>query len=642
MQRLIKKNIWYLAVIGLFGFAVYSNSFDSSFHFDDYSFIVNNKAIREIGNVKAVWQAMNVPSRFIGFYTFAVDYYFYKLNPAGYHVTNFLIHFITSCLVYWFVRLLFLTPRFNESWLTGQEKYIAFFAGLIFMLHPVETQAVTYISQRFASLASLFYLASACFYLYGRLAVQKAHKAKAVFIISIAFGLLGMMTKEIVISLPIMIFFLELFLFGRNILGRYKASIGIFLTALLIIPAMFSFKVTQILFAPLVSESHFGDIITLDHYLMTQARVFAVFLRLFFIPLGQNLDYDFALSRSIGEPATLLSVALIAGLIILAFRLRRNYPILTLALAWFFIALLPNLIPRVNVIFEHKMYLASIGLCVGLSAGIHVFIEDKYRWIILSSIVLALSVLTYQRNNVWKNEITLWEDVAQKSPDKPRANLNLGKAYLEIGQYETALRYFHKVLEIDPDNSKAYNNIGLIYFKQNKLTEALRQFDKALSLDKKNVKAYLDRGSLFRAQGRLDLALKDYNEALKINPEYAIVYVNRGNIFAEEKNYQAAIEDYTKAIENMVNYMEAYRNRGNAYKLLGQLGLAIEDYNKAILIDPQSAVTYYHRSLAYYALKDMDHARLDAKTAYRLGFKPPLEYMKMLFEMNNGKRASLY
>jgi len=304
------KQFYPLILIAILGAVIYSNTFDSSFHFDDRGYIVQNNDIRDITNIKAILNAARHPSRFVTMYSFALNYHIHQLDVFGYHFVNLIIHLMVAMLVWWFVMLTLKTEIFehNET-VNKHRKMIALFAALLFVSHPIQTQAVTYITQRFASLAALFYLLSLCLYIKGRMSTKGA----GYFIGSAIVALLGMFTKQNVITLPLAILLYDFCFFregSQTIKLMHKSNrIYVFLISmfLLIIPALYSFKIFKILSAQGLSGSNDGDLLTIKTYCLTQFRVVATYIRLLFLPFGQNLDYHFPMSGSLWESATLLS-----------------------------------------------------------------------------------------------------------------------------------------------------------------------------------------------------------------------------------------------------------------------------------------------------------------------------------------------
>jgi len=302
------KLLHYLGIITLLALVVYANSLNGEFQFDDHEYIVKNASIHNIGDLGRITSILAQPVRVIPFYTFALNYHFHELNVFGYHLMNLIIHILNAWLVFILIQLLFLTPRFSRHPLSSQARQIAFWSALFFTAHPVQTEAVTYITQRFTLIATFFYLLSVCLYLKGKIIEGKR---RAIFF-SGAFivGLMGMLSKQIVLTLPLMICLLEFSCFRSvsELKQRkvYLSTLLILLTAL-IIPSFYHFN-WSIITRTAISASHAGDTLNWYSYLLTQFRVIWVYVKLLVLPLGQNLDYDFAMSRQIVEPKTFMAI----------------------------------------------------------------------------------------------------------------------------------------------------------------------------------------------------------------------------------------------------------------------------------------------------------------------------------------------
>ncbi|MBU0469242.1 MAG: tetratricopeptide repeat protein [Candidatus Omnitrophica bacterium] len=566
----IIKRISLIIVIGLVAVISYSNSFNGPFHFDDLPFIAENQTIRDVGDIGAIWKGV-LPqhSRFVVFYTFALNYHFHKLDVFGYHVSNLVIHIISSLLVWWFVALLIDSPGINDERIVKNKHNISFFAALLFVCHPVQTQAVVYISQRFASLATMFYLLAICMYLHAR---GIRSRSKIVWFVGSSFAaLLSMFTKEIAITIPIMLLVIEIMLLNpqmsikdqlllitRNNRWVYCFLILIFL---LIIPQQFDFSIKSQLFSEKISNSHDGDVITFASYFVTQFRVAMTFIRLLFIPIYQNVDYDFVLSKSIFEPAAFFSF--LAFILILGFGIfyRSKNLLVSFGIIWIFVTFLPNFIPRADVIFEHKLYLISVGFYIVVVTMLFKLIKDpKIVILILCLLTIAYSKLTYQRNKVWNSEVSLWEDIAKKSPKKWRVHYNLGSEYSILGKNELALRSINESIRLNPVNADSYNNRGNIYARTGMYAQALRNYDKAIEFDSKNAKAFNNRGSIYRIKGMFDLALADYDQSIRLDENYAFAYYNRSIILKIKGDHAKAYADAIKAKMLGRNIENSYLN----------------------------------------------------------------------------------
>ena len=208
---LSRKYLFALLLIILMGSFSYSNTLNDSFHFDDFTFIIENPDIRNIGDMSSIFTTvLPQSSRFITFLSFAINYRIHGLDVFGYHLTNLIIHLISAVLVWWFVLLLCKCPKIDLDYSDEDAVLLALFTALVFVVHPVQTQAISYISQRFASLATLFYLACVCFFIKARLDL-KVKKLNGIifFALSATAMMLAMFTKEIAITLPIIILIID-------------------------------------------------------------------------------------------------------------------------------------------------------------------------------------------------------------------------------------------------------------------------------------------------------------------------------------------------------------------------------------------------------------------------------------------------
>jgi len=661
------KSFHCLGMIALLAVAVYANSFNGEFQFDDHEYIVKNAAIANIGDVQAIYSILPQPVRVIPFYTFALNYHFHELNVFGYHLTNLIIHIFNAWLVFMLIQLLFLTPRFTDHPLSLQARQIAFWSALFFTAHPIQTEAVSYITQRFTLIATFFYLLSVCLYLKGRMIEDK----RRIGFLAGAFtvGLLGMLSKQIVLTLPLMICLLEFSCF-RSVseLKQKKVYLSILLILLtaLIIPSFYHFN-WSIITRATISASHDGDVLKWHSYLLTQSRVIWVYLKLFVLPIGQNLDYDFAASKQLVEPKTFMAVLALFYVFVWAVYRYRRYPLEILCVLWFFLCLLveSSIIPIRHVIFEHRLYLPSVGAFLLMVLWLKKISPTPQRFkVVMSMLLIIFAVLTVQRNTIWQNPVSLWEDVVAKSPKKSRAHLNLALAYQDRRDYRKSMMAFIEAIKLNPKNMDAINLRGLLLAEQGLYALAIDDFNQALRVDSKFVPAITNRANVNRTLGKYDEAMADYNFALSISPGHVESYINRGNLHGKQRNFQLAIADFNRAIELNPNHLMAFRSRGNAYELTQQYDLALKDYEqvltlrpsyydvyinigtvyarlnqymKAILAyesvlekNPQHADAYYKRSFAHHALGQYRAALEDVQKSKSLGKRVDPNYIARL------------
>ncbi|MGE5279850.1 MAG: hypothetical protein ACM3L6_03795 [Deltaproteobacteria bacterium] len=422
--------LWSCVLLCAIGVLIYSNTFSSSLHFDDYPCLKFNRTIRHLFEWHNIWQYW--PTRFITFLSFAVNFHFHRFRVFGYHVVNLLIHLGSGILVWRFVFLTFSTPAVRCEDISRHAKPLSLFAGLVFITHPIQTQAVTYISQRAASLATFFYMASLLLYVSSGLSRDAGHRGTGRYIASLVMAVLAMFAKEITITLPLAICLYE-FCFFRKEKAFQWGRVLPFLFCLLIIP------LTALLthFLNLVEMRRWGEAGfqgTAASYLLTQLRVTVTYVRLLFFPVRQNVDYDYPIAVSLFRPPIFGSLLLIIALIVTAARIFRKHRLISFGTYWFFLTLAPEsgLIPIRDVIFEHRLYLPMVGFCFILTGGLyHFFGRENFKRVIapLVFVPLCFSILSYARNFVWKDELTLWSDAAAKSPNKARTCHNRDLAY---------------------------------------------------------------------------------------------------------------------------------------------------------------------------------------------------------------------
>ena len=354
-----KKHLLAIFLISAIATIIYSNSFDCTFHFDDQLAIVENYAIHRF-DVKQIFSS----SRPILDLTLAINYHFGKLNVFGYHLVNLLLHISNGIMLYFILFQTANLPSLKEKY--GERAYrIALYASLIFIAHPIQTQAVTYIISRSSVLATTFYLLALLLF------IQAFRKSSKLYLIGAFFAsCLGMGTKQIVATLPLMLLIYDFFFLSN---GDFKAlkqrclsHIAMFSTIAITIYLSASGlqKFVSFDYAKGV-QMPFGEPVTSFQYFMTQLHVIPYYIKLLFIPTNLNLDYDWPITRSIDLPTVLFFILLaaIAAFAVWAYRQAR---LLSFGIIWFFITLsvTSSFVVIYDVIFEHRLYLPSIGFAI--------------------------------------------------------------------------------------------------------------------------------------------------------------------------------------------------------------------------------------------------------------------------------------
>ncbi|MBE0598461.1 MAG: tetratricopeptide repeat protein [Desulfuromonadales bacterium] len=531
LNYLFNRGLVAVLLILAAGIIVYSNTFNVPFILDDLHSITENSGIQNLNQFYAI------PTRTIAYLTLALNYHFGGLEVTGYHLVNLLIHLITALLVYALLRLTFQTPYFRNADPTQNSKlktqnFIPLFAALLFVTHPIQTQAVTYTVQRLSSLATLFYLLSLVLYIQARLRMASPvvfweagesdrtrdpilqRLIPGFFLCgSVMAAVLAMKTKEIAFTLPFAAVLYELFFFHGRWMRRLL-SIAPLLLTLPIIPltVLFTGESSGDLLSDIDQQSRAEPGISRIDYLFTQFRVIATYLRLLVLPIHQNLDYQYPVYTSFVTPAVFLSFSLLVAicgwavyLYLATPRIPRAWRLVAFGIGWFFLTLSveSSLIPITDVIFEHRLYLPSVGAFAAFATAFFLF-ADSIRspaaralgpLAVAAFLVVSLAVATWQRNGVWENELRLWQDVVRKSPEKGRPWNNFGKALEEAGRTSEAAEALRRAIEVDPLYSTAYYNLADLYLVNNYPEAALPLLETAIQIKPDFRKAYVKLGA---------------------------------------------------------------------------------------------------------------------------------------------------
>lgn len=527
----------------------YSNSFDCSFQFDDVHSIFQNSYVRDISKFADLGYWFNFYNRAPAQFTLALNYKFGQLDVFGYHVINLIIHILTSVFVFILTGFLLSSRSIKQRYIINNKKYIQLFSALIFAVHPIQTQSVTYIIQRMESLSGMFYFGALVFYFFARLNKKRVLN----FMLFSIFAILALLTKQTSFSLPLALLLLEVF-FIRDKENVVNKKVIYSISGLLLLTT-----VIMIVTGTLPRETY--DISRFE-YLISQFIVIPKYIFMSFIPIGQNLDHDILMPERFFTAKVLGGFVLILGSFVLSFFFYKKNKLISFGILWFFalLALRSSILPIGDLMYEHRLYLSLFG--VGLIISTVVFwLDNKFKLsrihkytpiIILALITLFYSIATYQRNKVWKTDISLWADVVKKSPDKFRSNYNIAEALKRNGYLDRALSFYLKANKLDPSSYGTCNNIGNIYY------------------EKKDIE---------KAKGF-------YRAAIDINPNYPKTLNNLANIYLTKKKYPEAEKLYLKALSIDEKYVDALFNLGNLYYLTDRKQKALENYHKVTQVDP--------------------------------------------------------
>jgi tetratricopeptide (TPR) repeat protein len=483
-----------LAVLSLLflGLAAYSNSLSGPFLFDDHHSIRNNQAVHwthlSWSGVQRVVRESHSRGRPLANLSFALNYYFGQQDVRGYHAVNVAIHLLSSLLVYLvaLATLQLVARREDQRSRPTVAHWIALGAALIFVSHPVQTQAVTYTVQRMTSLCTLFYLTAFVLYIYGRVA-QTSRRRWTLWAAGLACWILALGSKQISATLPLIVIVYEWFFFQDMSPRWIKRNAKYSLLALVPL-CLVAWIYLDLMPWESLTKGYAQKDFSLGERLLTQSRVVMFYLSLLVCPHPSRLNvmHHIATSQSLLQPiTTLISMASIFGLMGLAVYLARRQRLASFCILWFFINLvIESSILPLAMLFEHRLYLPMVGVALLVSWLLFAALENRPQWAV--GIVVAASLLlatgTYQRNHTWKDAVTLWADVVDKNPLESRAQFNLGLALQHRKRNGKAIQHYRESARLDPNDSEVHINWGVILEGQEHFGEAVTHYREALRI----------------------------------------------------------------------------------------------------------------------------------------------------------------
>ena len=608
------------------GIAAYHNSFQGKFIFDDLAGILDNPTIHHLW---PIWDALSPPaSSMVGGhpvvnFTLAFNYALGGLAVRGYHALNLAIHVLAALTLFGIVRRTLLRPvlwaRFGAA-----GEWIAMAVAVLWMVHPLQTEAVTYISQRGELLMGLFYLLTLYGFirgvestgwpcgsavlrtLYGFIrGVEGSGSAGASpskwFCLSLAACTLGMATKEVMVTAPLMVLLYDRTFVSGSLREAWARHWRLYL----------GLACTWLLLGCLMAGSRnllgrgvgYGLGTTWWGYALTECRVLVRYLRLALWPHPLVFDYGGAIGGGIAishfaeaAPYALILAVLIGGVL---FELRRQ-PAIGFLGAWFFVILAPSssVVPVAGQpMAEHRMYLplaAVVTMAVVGAFEIGKQLFRKRQGVVLGCVTggtmaVLFSFLTIQRNRDYNSALSIWQDTIDKWPENFRAYYNLGDILLRDGKIREAAAQFEEALRIEPDDAESHIDLGVVLMALGKSDDAVRHYNEALRIDPHHAQAHNDLGVALAQEDQFEESIRQFMVALQIDPGYAEAHNNLGLTLVRMERPLEAIPHFTEAVRINPDYAEAHYGLGLALAQLGRVREAAKEYVQALKLRPDLA-----------------------------------------------------
>jgi tetratricopeptide (TPR) repeat protein len=674
--------LWAGVLLVLAVLAAYHNSFTGPFIFDDRPSIVENPTIRQLWPVTAALsppqgEGLTVSGRPVLNFSFAVNYALGGDAVWSYHALNLLIHLLAGLTLFGIVRRTLVLvgrvvpnppaavsigsdrrvkdPAFAQRYGGhGNAFYLVSLAvAALWMVHPLQTESVTYVVQRAESLMGLFYLLTLYCFVRGaecHLLNDKpgGWKAAAWQACSVVFCLLGMATKEVMVTAPLMVCLYDRTFVSGGFTAAWRRHGRLYL----------GLAATWLLLGYLVISTEgrgqtagFGTEVPWWAYALTQCRAVVHYLRLAAWPHPLSLDYGTMVVRDVAlvAPQALLLALLAAGTVIALWR----RPVLGFLGTWFFGILAPSssIVPvATQTMAEHRMYLPLAALIVLAVLGMHRLVGSRSLLLFLG-LAAGFGWLTAQRNHDYRSEIAIWSEPAAQ-PGSSRARCSLGIALVDAGRLTEAAAQFAEALRLDSQNAEAHAGLGGILAQRGNLAEAVAENEaalridpglavahnnlgnallglgraaeavvectKAVQLNPRDARAHYNLGYALLQSGRTTEAIGGFQEALRLKLDSADLHYNLGNALIQAGRIAEAIPQYEAAVQRAPDLAPAHGNLANALLQVGRPAEAVAQYEQALRLTPADADMHFNLGVALHKLGRPAEARREFETVLRL------------------------
>ena len=512
----------------------------------------------------------------------ALNFHFGRYNPVGYHLFSMAVHLLSALLLWAIVsgtlRLDFFQRRYD-----GAADILAFLVALLWAVHPLQTEAVQYITQRTELLMALFYLAT----VYGSIRYWEAKSSRGRttwLLLSTAACLAGMACKEVMVSAPVIVLLYERTFVAGSFRGALRASWPLYVALALCWSLLLALNVG----GPRAESAGFGHDIAAHVWWFTQAKALLMYLKLSLWPRPLVIHYELSRPETIAAAWPYVLPVVMLGATTVWLFLRRTAA--GFALVWMFAILSPTLVVPIITenAAERRMYLPLAALIAIAVVGGFEFASRGFQpaasrcalsWdrkpllaVVMAGLVLAVAAGTAsaRRVELYNEPLRLWQDAFVHQPDSPLVRLNLGLTLMAGGLAEEALPQLREGVRLRPEDGGTYNNLGFCLIKVGRPEEAIQQIARAIELSHESVEAENNMGLALVAAGRTEEAVGHFRQALEYKPAYADAQVNLGVVLARLGQFDEAIEHLNHALRIDPEHPDAFAPLLNAYMELGQ------------------------------------------------------------------------
>jgi len=638
-----RKLVFVVLSLAIILLAIYGNSFDCSWQFDDDPNITDNPNLHlEEITWQTIRQSLFSDRNSPGFlyrpaacFTIALNYYFGGKNVFGYHAVNLVIHWLSAIFLFLFIYNTLNLPRLKQRY-PDCAYGLSLLATVLWAINPVQVQAVTYIVQRMASLAGMFFILT--MYLYVKARTSTSRRRSFLFFGMCFVGfLLAVGSKENAAMLPVVIFIYEVLLIQENPVPFLRKNLVLILIVLgctLLLGIGYLYFKGGNVFSFLEGYGTTRPF-TLGQRLLTEPRIVIFYISLLIYPITSrlNIAHSFELSGSLFDPiSTFFSILAVFLSIAFALYLARKRPLLSFCVLFFFLNhVIESSIFPLEIAYEHRNYIPSMLFFLPFTIGLIILLEryetKKVMQYTLAAFITLLLMgfghATYLRNFDWKNPRTLWADSIKKSPDISRPYHNLGKYYHDRGYLKRALELYEQALEKTLNNRKdelfvTYFNLGKVWVELRDYAQAELFFRQAIHMNPSFWRVYNELAGLYDRQGKDDLAHQYLLKAFRLFPHDPVTNLNLGLHYLRKRSPEQAMHHLKQAVGAREFRSKAVLYMAIAHKQEGRLGRAAVLFQEAIREKPQDVKTYLHLAEVYLRAGHKTRAIMEAEKAVGL------------------------
>jgi len=520
-------------------------------------FVFDDEAWQLPGLNSPLWVWLSGGIRPILYISYWLNAHFWKDDPYPYHAFNVFLHCLTGVLAFFIVRkLLRLANAPYVNLLAG-------FAAAVFLLHPVQTEAVAYIAGRSDSLSTLFVFSAFTVFLYRR---EPAISWTVVAAVLLLFGL-ALLTKEQAIVLPALLLLTDLWWNPGFSFRGARANWKLYLPM-----ALGAFAGLAFFWKLITSATTAGFALkdfTWYQYFFTQCRALFVYLGMFLMPVNLTLDWDFPVSKTILDRGAIVGLIVLLAMVAAAWHYRRRFPLASYGFFVFLLLMAPtsSFLPIQDTIAERRMYASLLGLLLIVVDFLgRLKISRNALAGVCAVIALLAAAATHARATLWGDRLALWQDTVSKSPNKGRPHFHLGMTYFDAGRSDLAIAEFEKTAQHQPTDYNLLVDWGLALDAQNRMDDALAKLRKAAAMES-TAHVYTQIAKVYASRRYFPEALSALDTAQKLDPNYVPTYVYRGNIYFNTAQFPAAIAEYQTALKHQPDNQEAFENMRKAQQI---------------------------------------------------------------------------